>query len=91
MIALDVFAPAKAVNARPRDGMNGLNRLFAAALVNHNFREQLLNEPRAALMNGYPGQLSPLTDEEKTLVLSIRARSLADLAKQVNWALKNGR
>ena len=91
MIALDVFTLPQTAFSRPKEGMNGLNRLFAAALVNHNFREQLLKEPHAALMNGYPGQVSPLTEEEKALVTSIKAASLSDLAKQVDWALRNGR
>jgi hypothetical protein len=43
------------------------------------------------LVNGYPGQTEPLSEDEKMLITSIRAESLSDLAKQVNWALKNGR
>jgi hypothetical protein len=90
MIALDVFAPPQRPSTRSKEDMSGLARLFAAAIVNHQFRERLLNEPHAALMNGYPGQLFPLTEEEKTLIISIRAKSLPDLAKQVNRALRNG-
>ncbi|MGE5250925.1 MAG: hypothetical protein ACM3QS_12025 [Bacteroidota bacterium] len=71
--------------------MNGLIRLFAAAIVNRQFRESLLREPHAALINGYPGQIDPLSEDEKALITSIRADSLSDLARQVNWALKNGR
>ncbi|HEY5901329.1 MAG TPA: hypothetical protein VIU39_02170 [Anaerolineales bacterium] len=91
MIHPDVFAPPQTPVVRVREQMNGLTRLFAAAIVNHQFREALLREPRAALVNGYPGQTEPLSEDEKMLITSIRAESLSDLAKQVNWALKNGR
>ena len=70
--------------------MNGLPRLFAAAVVNRQFREALLREPHAALRNGYPGQIDPLSQEEKDLILSIHANSLPELAQQVNQALNNG-
>lgn len=89
MIALDVYAPPQRSMGRRREKTSGLTRLFAAAIVNHQFREKLLNEPHAALVNGYPGQVSPLTEEEKTLIISIRAKSLPDLATQVNRALRN--
>jgi hypothetical protein len=70
--------------------MNGLSRLFAAAVVNRQFREALLREPCAALLNGYPGQVDPLSQEEKDLIISIRANSLPELAQQVNRAISNG-
>lgn len=89
MIALDVYAPPQRPRSRHKEEMSGLTRLFAAAIVNHQFREKLLNEPHAALINGYPGQIFPLTEEEKTLIISIRAKSLPDLATQVNRALRN--
>jgi hypothetical protein len=67
---------------------NGLHRLFAAAVVNDQFRETLLREPEAALANGYLGQPFTLSDQEKIILKSVRAQTLADLAQKVNQALK---
>lgn len=90
MIAPDIFAPPQSAITQSKEQMNGLSRLFAAAVVNRQFREALLREPFAALKNGYPGQIVPLSQEEKDLIISIRASSLPELAQQVNRALGNG-
>ena len=66
----------------------GLSRLFAAAVVNRDFRAELLREPEAALAKGYYGQTFTLSADERSLVTSIRADSLSDLARQVNRALR---
>lgn len=73
----------------PTTPRNGLHRLFAAAIVNDQFRETLLHRPEEALANGYLGQVFKLTDQEKTIIKSIRADTLTDLAQKVNRALKN--
>lgn len=62
---------------------NGLGYLFAAAVVNRQFREMLLNDPEAALRDGYRGQVFELSHEERQQITSVRARSLADLAKKM--------
>jgi len=67
---------------------SGISRLFAAAVVNRQFRDTLLRDPSVALQNGYLGETFPLNREEQDLIVSIRARSLSDLAKQVNFALQ---
>jgi len=67
----------------------GLHRLFAAAIVNDQFRETLLSQPEEAIASGYLGQTFTLTDQEKTLIQSIRADTLTDLAQKVNRALKS--
>ena len=74
----------KPVNAR-----TGLHRLFAAAVVSDQFRKTLLSKPEEALTNGYLGQTFALTELEKTIIKSIRADTLSDLAQQVNRALKS--
>ena len=86
MVTLDVYPPT---SLTPRE-QTGLPRLFAAAVVNHQFREALLREPETALANGYLGQTFLLTDREKMLIKSIRAESLVDLAQKLNRALKSG-
>jgi hypothetical protein len=67
---------------------SGLHRLFTAAIVNSQFREKLLSEPEMALASGYLGQTFALTDQEKTIISSVRARDLTDFAQKVNQALK---
>lgn len=61
----------------------GLNSVFAAAVVNQDFRETLLRNPSAALDQGYLGKGFSLSQNETSLILSINASSLADLARQV--------
>ncbi|HEX7972769.1 MAG TPA: hypothetical protein VF498_00030 [Anaerolineales bacterium] len=60
-----------------------ISRLLTAAVVNQKFRKLLLNSPAAALASGYNGEPFRLATEEKNLVLSIRAQSLADFARQL--------
>jgi hypothetical protein len=67
----------------------GLHRLFAAAIVSDQFRETLLREPEAALANGYLGQTFALSDQETSIIKSVRASTLADLAHKVNQALRS--
>ena len=90
MISPDVFALPQRTMTRPPEQKKGLSRLLAAAIVNRQFREALLREPHLALLNGYPGQTDPLSQEEKDLIVSIRADSLPELAQQVDQALRNG-
>jgi hypothetical protein len=62
---------------------SGLNSVFAAAVVNRNFREALLRNPEAALDQGYLGKGFSLSQQETSLILSLNATSLADLARQI--------
>ena len=67
----------------PPGERNGLGHLFAAAVVNRQFRKMLLEDPETALQRGYLGQSFELSREEHERLISIRARSLADLAKTI--------
>jgi hypothetical protein len=69
---------------------SGLSQVFAAAVVNRQFCDMLLQDPSIALQKGYLGQPFSLSKEEKDLIVSIRANSLADLARQVNRTLFDG-
>ncbi len=60
-----------------------LNRLLAAAVVSPQFCRLLLEEPCLALQNGYQGETFLLSEEERALVLSIRAETLAELAREL--------
>jgi len=64
-----------------------LSRVFAAAVINEQFCDLLLSDPGRALRNGYFGEVFCLSREEHDLLVSIRADSLSDLARQVNRAL----
>ena len=89
MTTLDIYPTLPLGFRQPAAGRSGLHRLFAAAVVNNRFREALLREPEQALANGYLGQTFSLTDQERTIIQSIRAESLTDLAQRVNRALKS--
>jgi hypothetical protein len=65
----------------PPGEQTGLGYLFAAAVVNRQLREMLLENPRAALQRGYLGEDFDLSREERERLTSVRAQSLADLAK----------
>jgi hypothetical protein len=66
---------------------SGLSQVFAAAVVNQQFCNMLLQDPSIALQKGYLGQTFSLRKEEQDLITTIRAKSLADLAKQINYSL----
>ena len=66
---------------------SGVSQVFAAAVVNQQFCDMLLQNPSIALQKGYLGETFPLSKEEQDLIISIRANSLSDLAKQVNRTL----
>jgi len=61
----------------------GINNVFAAAVVSRNFCRALLNNPEQALSQGYMGKGFSLSPEDSALIVSIRAQSLPDLARQV--------
>jgi len=67
----------------PKNAHTGISGVFAAAVVNKNFCEKLLNDPEAALKQGYLGKSFGLSQEDASLIISLNAKSLADLAKQV--------
>ena len=88
MLTMDA-RPASPFNYRnTTPDRSGLHRLFTAAIVNSQFREKLLSEPESALAGGYLGQVFILTDQEKTIISSVRATDLTDFAQKVNQALK---
>ncbi len=89
ILTLNTFATAPLSLGKPANVRTGLHRLFAAAIVSDQFRTTLLSKPEEALANGYLGQTFMLTDQEKTLIQSIRADTLTDLAQKVNRALKD--
>jgi hypothetical protein len=66
----------------------GLRKMFAAALVSRQFCQHLLKEPTDALKHGYMGEVFNITEEERNLIVSTRANSLAELALHVNEALE---
>ena len=89
MLTFNAYPVSSLGMHRPSVGRTGLHRLFVAAVVSNQFRETLLREPEAAMANGYLGQTFSLTDQEKTIIKSVRANTLTDLAQKVNHALKS--
>jgi hypothetical protein len=66
---------------------SGLSQVFAAAVVNRQFCDMLLQDPSIAIQKGYLGEAFSLSKEEREAIISVRANSLSDLAKQVNRTL----
>lgn len=65
-------------------GMNlEVARVLAAAVVNKEFCKLLLQDPKTALEQGYEGESFLLSDQEKGFLLTNRADTLQDLAKQL--------
>lgn len=60
-----------------------LNQLLCAATINARFRETLLSNPAKAIAAGYFGHSFALTQEERDLVLGIKAKGLEDFAAQI--------
>lgn len=81
-------SPVLAKHHAPVARRSGLHQLVTAAVVNSQFREKLLCEPEIALANGYLGQAFLLTDHEKAIITTVRAKDLTDFAQKVNQALK---
>jgi hypothetical protein len=67
----------------PQDQHAGLSSLFAAAVVSQGFREMLLQDPERALAQGYLGKGFGLSQADASLIVSLNAKTLADLARQV--------
>ena len=90
MLTLDTYSASSFPSRKPAAGRSGLHRLFAAASVSDQFRAKLLSEPEAAMTGGYLGQTFALTDQEKRIIQTVRAKDFTDFAQQVNQALKGG-
>jgi hypothetical protein len=60
-----------------------LSRLLAAAVVNQQFCQLLLDDPALALETGFQGESFTFTPDERQLIESICAVSLTDLAGQL--------
>jgi hypothetical protein len=67
----------------PQTSHRGLSSVFAAAVVSQSFCQLLLSHPQQALQQGYMGKQFQLSAEDSSLIISMNARSLKDLAKQV--------
>ena len=84
MIETRIFNPPISLLSRSlSDGRLELSRLLAAAVINTGFCHLLLDNPEQALDSGFQGEDFLFTEEERELVISIRAASLADLANQL--------
>lgn len=83
MITSRTFTTKLPLKIDPKESHAGLSSLFAAAVVSTSFREMLLHDPEKALQQGYLGKGFSLSPEDTSLIVSLNAKSLADLAKQV--------
>ncbi len=84
MIASHTFTKTEMpLKMRPGNNHPGVSAVFAAAVVSQNFRDLLLKDPEKALRQGYLGRRFVLSAEDASLIVSLNAGSLGDLAKQV--------
>lgn len=83
MITSRTFTTKTPFRIGSHDSHLGLNSVLAAAVVNKDFRNMLLRNPRAALESGYLGEQFLLSAEEHSLLTSIQANSLTELAQQI--------
>jgi hypothetical protein len=84
MIETKIYNPPITLISRSlSDGRLELSRVLAAAVINPEFCSLLLKDPELALKNGFQGEDFLFTEDERELILSIRAASLADLANQL--------
>jgi len=83
MITSQKFKTKMPLKIDPQEQHTGLSGLFAAAVVSKGFCEMLLNDPEEALRKGYLGRDFGLSPADASLIVSMNAKSLADLAKQV--------
>jgi hypothetical protein len=87
MISSRTFTTKLPLKVNPKETHAGLSSLFAAAVVSSSFRDLLLRDPEKALKQGYLGKNFGLSQADASLIVSLNAKSLADLAKQVNQTL----
>jgi hypothetical protein len=63
-----------------------VDRLMAAAVINQHFCRLLLTDPARAICEGYQGENFLLSPEEFSLLVSLNASSLAELANLIAHA-----
>ena len=84
MIETKTYRPAVTLVIRGLlDDRLEISRLLAAAVVNQQFCHLLLEDPALALKTGFQGETFSFNNEERSLIQSIRADSLEDLANQL--------
>ncbi len=75
--------------SRPVINTPNISRLITAAVINKPFEQLLLSNPEQAISTGYNGEAFPLNRQEKDLVLSIKANTLADFASSLSRGIIN--
>jgi hypothetical protein len=85
MIETKIYNPPISLLTRnlSNHGRMELSRLLAAAVINPGFCLLLLEDPEMALEAGFQGETFSFTKEERDLIQSIQADSLAGLAGQL--------
>ncbi len=61
-----------------------MNKVLTAAVINTQFRSQLLNNPGRAINKGFAGERFHLESTEQHKLASIKANNLAEFA----WKMK---
>ena len=83
MLTSSSLATQVPLTINPAGTHAGISSVFAAAVVSSSFCQTLLSDPGRALAQGYMGKSFDLSPDDASLIVSISARSLPDLAQQV--------
>lgn len=66
-----------------RESHPEFSRILSAAVINTQFRNQLLRDPKQAVSRGFNGEVFQLSSKEKKDLSSLKGLSLADFASQL--------
>lgn len=69
--------------SQPRQCSAEFSRILTAAVINKRFQQKLLENPLHAIDGGFGGESFHLSSRERSLVASIKARSIEDFAAQL--------
>jgi len=67
---------------------SSINRLLAAAAISTRFRACLLSDPQQAIRAGFGGESFPFSQSTQHVLVSIKASSLPDFARQLEAKLR---
>ena len=62
-------------------------KMLAAAVINKQFRQQLLNNPEKAITSGFGGQQFKIGKDASQKISTIKAENLSDFAVQLTKTL----
>src|SRR5689334_20728955 len=74
---------------KPNLFSEGLVKAFAAAVIDKSFERKFVENPLEAIEIGFLGETFEISDDERKIFQSMRAKSLTDLASVISYLRKN--